>query len=148
MCHSGGGFPEPAVDWLINDSEEPPEGSVRTLAASLPDSHLYNITSHLTINIPKDSSVSCIIKNLSMNETFASTSCERLTAAHSLYQAPNAHRLSTNLWSLLVLRWSAGQPSGDPSIRWRLDVQHGSLCGGWAHGAGRNRLSDSPGQNK
>lgn len=91
VCHSGGGFPEPAVDWLINDSEEPPEGSVRTLAASLPDSHLYNITSHLTINIPKDSSVSCIIKNLSMNETFASTS-------YGVQDSPVVTQASDGVW--------------------------------------------------
>ncbi|XP_026160485.1 ICOS ligand-like [Mastacembelus armatus] len=74
MCQSSGGFPEPAVHWLINDTEEPPEGSVRTLAASQPDSRLYNITSHLKVNISKDSSVSCIIENLFMNETLTSTS--------------------------------------------------------------------------
>ncbi|XP_071343186.1 ICOS ligand-like isoform X2 [Trachinotus anak] len=74
LCHSSGGFPEPAVHWLINDTEEPPEGSVRTLAASLPDSHLYNVTSHLTLNVSKDSRVSCIIENQSMNQTLTSTS--------------------------------------------------------------------------
>ncbi|XP_044216614.1 T-lymphocyte activation antigen CD80-like [Thunnus albacares] len=74
LCQSSGGFPEPAVYWLINDTQEPPEGSVRTLAASLPDSRLYNITSHLTANISKDSSVSCIIENPSMKETLSSTS--------------------------------------------------------------------------
>ncbi|XP_070688852.1 ICOS ligand-like isoform X2 [Pempheris klunzingeri] len=73
-CHSSGGFPEPAVYWLINDTEEPPEGSVRTLAASLPGSHLYNITSHLKVNISKDSSVSCTIENPFTNETLTSTS--------------------------------------------------------------------------
>ncbi|KAG8003482.1 ICOS ligand [Nibea albiflora] len=74
LCHSSGGFPEPAVHWLINHTEKPPEGSVRTQAASLPDSHLYNITSHLMVNISKDSIVSCTIENLSMNETMTSTS--------------------------------------------------------------------------
>lgn len=76
LCHSSGGFPEPKVHWLINYTQEPPEGSVRTIAASLPDSHMYNITSHLMVNISKDSSVSCTIENLSMNETLTSTSCE------------------------------------------------------------------------
>uniref|UniRef100_A0A8C4GRL7 Ig-like domain-containing protein n=1 Tax=Dicentrarchus labrax TaxID=13489 RepID=A0A8C4GRL7_DICLA len=76
LCHSSGGFPEPAVHWRINHTNEPPEGSVRTLALSLPDSHLYNITSHLKVNIPKESMVSCTIENLSMNETLTSTSCE------------------------------------------------------------------------
>ncbi|KAK2835923.1 hypothetical protein Q5P01_016407 [Channa striata] len=74
LCHSSGGFPEPAVYWLIDDTEEPPQGSVRTLTALLPDSHLYNITSHLTVNISQDSSVSCIIENQLMNETLTSTS--------------------------------------------------------------------------
>nr|XP_020459155.1 ICOS ligand-like isoform X2 [Monopterus albus] len=74
VCHSSGGFPEPAVYWLIDDTEEPPEGSVRTLAVSHPDSHLYNITSHLTASISKDSSVSCIIDNKFMNETLTSMS--------------------------------------------------------------------------
>ncbi|XP_029356705.1 ICOS ligand-like [Echeneis naucrates] len=73
-CHSSGGFPEPAVYWLINDTEEPPEGSVRTLAASLPDSQLFNVTSHLTVNVSKDSSVSCIIENPFMNQTLTSKS--------------------------------------------------------------------------
>ncbi|KAM6921154.1 ICOS ligand-like [Xenentodon cancila] len=74
QCHSSGGYPQPAVYWLINNAENPPEGSVRTLAASLPGSHLYNITSHLTVNISNNSSVSCIIENPSMNENLTSTS--------------------------------------------------------------------------
>lgn len=74
LCQTSGGFPEPVVHWLINNTEEPPEGSVRTTAASLPDSNLYNITSQLTVNISKGSSVSCSIKNLLMNETLTSTS--------------------------------------------------------------------------
>uniref|UniRef100_A0A8D3E3I5 Ig-like domain-containing protein n=1 Tax=Scophthalmus maximus TaxID=52904 RepID=A0A8D3E3I5_SCOMX len=57
LCQSGGGFPAPAVHWLIDDTAEPPEGSVWTLATSLPDSRLYNITSRLTVNISRDSSV-------------------------------------------------------------------------------------------
>lgn len=76
FCHSSGGFPEPAVHWLINNTERPPEGSVRTLAASLPDSRLYNITSHLTVNISRDAIVSCTIENQPMNETLTSTSCK------------------------------------------------------------------------
>ncbi|XP_076004726.1 T-lymphocyte activation antigen CD80-like [Genypterus blacodes] len=74
LCHTSGGFPIPVVHWLINDKEEPPQGLVRTLAAPLPDSPLYNITSQLTINISQDTSVSCIIDNRSMNETLTSTS--------------------------------------------------------------------------
>lgn len=72
LCHSTGGYPTPAVYWLINDSEEPPAGSVRTQMTSLPD-NLYNITSHLTLNISHDSIVSCIIDNQSMNQTVMST---------------------------------------------------------------------------
>ncbi|KAM4548256.1 ICOS ligand-like isoform 2-T2 [Odontesthes bonariensis] len=74
LCHSSGGYPQPAVYWLINNTDDPPEGSVTTQAASLPNSSLYNITSHLTVNVSKEASVSCVIKNLSMNETLTSTS--------------------------------------------------------------------------
>lgn len=74
LCQSSGGFPEPAVYWLINDTEQPPEGSVKTRSTSLPDSVLYNITSHLTVQIPKDYSVSCSIQNERMNETLTSKS--------------------------------------------------------------------------
>ncbi|XP_034736718.1 T-lymphocyte activation antigen CD80-like [Etheostoma cragini] len=73
LCHSTGGFPEPAVYWLINNTEEPPEGSVRTLATSHPDSRLYNITSYLTANISQDASVSCIVENLIINQNLTST---------------------------------------------------------------------------
>uniref|UniRef100_UPI0037E8D587 ICOS ligand-like isoform X1 n=2 Tax=Semicossyphus pulcher TaxID=241346 RepID=UPI0037E8D587 len=73
FCQSSRGYPEPAVHWLIDNTSEPPEGSVRTLITSLPDSQLFNISSNLTVNISKDSSVSCIIENPSMNETLSST---------------------------------------------------------------------------
>lgn len=72
-CQSSGGYPKPTVSWLINNTEEPPEGTVRTQAVTL-DSLLYNITSYLMVNISKDISVSCIIKNPFMNETLTSTS--------------------------------------------------------------------------
>ncbi|GAA6217794.1 butyrophilin subfamily 1 member A1-like [Lates japonicus] len=91
LCHSSGGFPEPAVYWLINDTEEPPEGSVRTLAASLPDSQLYNITSQLTVNISKESSVSCIIQNQFMNQTLMSTS-------YGAKGSPMVSRASQSMW--------------------------------------------------
>ncbi|XP_029906432.1 ICOS ligand-like isoform X2 [Myripristis murdjan] len=74
VCQSSGGFPEPEVSWLINKTEQPPNSSVQTQVALLPDSSLYNITSHLTINISQDTSVSCIIENQPMNETLTSTS--------------------------------------------------------------------------
>uniref|UniRef100_A0A8C5G745 Ig-like domain-containing protein n=1 Tax=Gouania willdenowi TaxID=441366 RepID=A0A8C5G745_GOUWI len=80
LCQSSGGYPEPRVYWIINDTDEPPDGSVRTQKQQLPDSNLYNITSHMTVNISKEASVSCIIQNLPMNETFTSTICESLTA--------------------------------------------------------------------
>ncbi|XP_042371253.1 T-lymphocyte activation antigen CD80-like [Plectropomus leopardus] len=73
LCQSSGGFPEPAVYWLINNTEEPPEGSVMTKVAPLPNTNLYNVTSLLTVNVSKDDSVSCVIQNLSMNETLSST---------------------------------------------------------------------------
>ncbi|XP_028301174.1 ICOS ligand-like [Gouania willdenowi] len=73
LCQSSGGYPEPRVYWIINDTDEPPDGSVRTQKQQLPDSNLYNITSHMTVNISKEASVSCIIQNLPMNETFTST---------------------------------------------------------------------------
>ncbi|XP_008279496.1 ICOS ligand-like [Stegastes partitus] len=90
-CRSSGGYPQPAVYWLINDTEEPPEGSVRTLAASLPDSHLFNITSHLTVNVSRDSSVTCVIENQSMNETLTSTS-------YGVPSGPVASRASEAMW--------------------------------------------------
>ncbi|XP_069006897.1 ICOS ligand-like [Embiotoca jacksoni] len=91
LCHSSGGYPRPAVYWLINNTEEPPEGSVRTLAASLPDSHLYNITSHLTLNISKDSSVSCVIENMPMNQNLTSTS-------YGVQSGPVIGRASEAMW--------------------------------------------------
>lgn len=90
-CQSSGGYPQPAVYWLINDTDEPPEGSVRTQAASLPDSHLYNITSHLTVNISRGSSVTCIIQNPSMNETLTSTS-------YGTPSGPVVSRASEAMW--------------------------------------------------
>ncbi|KAM9384701.1 ICOS ligand-like isoform 2-T2 [Pholidichthys leucotaenia] len=69
LCHSSGGYPLPTVYWLINDTEEPPEGSVRTQAVWLPESVLYNVTSLLTVNISQDDSVSCVIENPSINQT-------------------------------------------------------------------------------
>lgn len=74
MCHSTGGFPEPTVYWLINDTEQPPEDAVRTETTSLPDSSLYNITSLLTVNVSKDDRVSCSIENKRINETLTSKS--------------------------------------------------------------------------
>uniref|UniRef100_A0A3B3IA54 Ig-like domain-containing protein n=1 Tax=Oryzias latipes TaxID=8090 RepID=A0A3B3IA54_ORYLA len=72
LCLSGGGYPEPVVTWLISDSLKPPEGS------------LYNVTSYLTVNISKDSSVTCIIENPSMNESLRVTRCESLLKGRAL----------------------------------------------------------------
>lgn len=74
LCQSSGGFPEPTVYWLINDTEQPPEGSVWTDSAPLSDSSLYNVTSQLTVNISTEDSVSCHIQNQWMNETLISKS--------------------------------------------------------------------------
>lgn len=75
-CHSSGGFPEPRVRWLINNTAEPPEGSVRTVSVRLPDSRLYNVSSYLKVNISKALSVSCTVENALTNESFTSTSRE------------------------------------------------------------------------
>ncbi|XP_040039560.2 uncharacterized protein LOC120823557 [Gasterosteus aculeatus] len=72
-CHSSGGFPEPAVYWLLNDTEDPPGGSVWTLAAALPRSLLYNVTSRLTLNVSDDASVSCVVENAALGENLTST---------------------------------------------------------------------------
>lgn len=77
FCLSAGGSPEPRVRWLINGTSEPPEGSVKTVAAPLPGSYLYNVSSYLKANVSKAVSVSCAVENALMNETLTSTSCER-----------------------------------------------------------------------
>ncbi|XP_068448942.1 ICOS ligand-like [Clinocottus analis] len=70
-CESGGGFPEPAVFWLV-DGGAAPEDAVSTRAAALPDSHRYNVTSRLTLNVSGDASVACVVQNPSTNETLTS----------------------------------------------------------------------------
>ncbi|CAN9500256.1 unnamed protein product [Ophioblennius macclurei] len=90
LCRSSGGYPEPAVTWLINHTEVPPEGAVRTLATAL-DSLLYNITSYLEVNVSKDSSVSCIIRNPSTNETLTSTN-------YGVSGGPTVSRASDAMW--------------------------------------------------
>ncbi|KAM9762024.1 T-lymphocyte activation antigen CD80-like [Menidia menidia] len=91
LCQSSGGYPQPALYWLINDSEEPPEGSVMTQAVSLLDSSLYNVTGHLTVNISQDASVSCVIENRSTNETLTSKS-------YGVNGAPVVRRASAAMW--------------------------------------------------
>ncbi|KAL6107621.1 uncharacterized protein ACO6RY_18351 [Pungitius sinensis] len=73
-CHSSGGFPKPAVYWLLNDTEDPPGGSVRTQAAALPHSLLYNVSSRLTLHGAGGASVSCVVENAVLNENLTSTS--------------------------------------------------------------------------
>lgn len=90
LCQSSGGYPKPMVSWLINNTEDPPEGAVRTQAVTL-DSLLYNITSYLMVNISKDASVSCIIKNPFMNETMISTS-------YGVNGGPTVSRASEAMW--------------------------------------------------
>ncbi|XP_054458050.1 uncharacterized protein LOC129094061 [Anoplopoma fimbria] len=72
-CHSSGGFPEPKVYWFINDTNDPPDGSVRTLVAELPDSLLFNVTSRLTLNVSEGASVSCVVENPSTKESLRAT---------------------------------------------------------------------------
>ncbi|KAM8746320.1 CD276 antigen-like [Acanthopagrus schlegelii] len=91
LCRASGGFPEPAVNWLINFTQDPPEGSVQTQATLLPDSYLYNITSHLTANISKESTVSCIVENPTLNQTTTSTS-------YGVKGSPVVVRASDALW--------------------------------------------------
>ncbi|XP_015246965.1 PREDICTED: ICOS ligand-like [Cyprinodon variegatus] len=86
LCHSSGGYPQPLVHWIINDSQEPPNGSVETQA--LIDSHLYNLTSHLTLNFSSPATVSCTIENQSMNET--------LTSKYG--ETPKVRRASEGMW--------------------------------------------------
>lgn len=49
---------------------------MRTVAEPLPDSYLYNITSHLSVNISSSTRVSCTIENMSTRERETATSCE------------------------------------------------------------------------
>ncbi|XP_062306617.1 ICOS ligand-like [Osmerus eperlanus] len=91
LCHSRGGFPKPAVRWRINETVRPPEGSVWTDFALLPESQLYNITSLLVVNISQDVSVSCSIENPSMNETLTSIS-------NGVQPSPVVGRATEALW--------------------------------------------------
>ena len=93
LCHSRGGFPKPVVRWRINETVQPPEGSVWTDFALLPESQLYNITSLLVVNISQDVSVSCSIENPSMNETLTSTSSEYV---NNLTQGFKRHENATS----------------------------------------------------
>ncbi|KAL2090003.1 hypothetical protein ACEWY4_014691 [Coilia grayii] len=72
-CHSRGGYPQPTLHWLINSTEMPPTGSVRTYTQPLEDSELFNITSTLTVTISMGLPVMCAIENHILNETFSTT---------------------------------------------------------------------------
>lgn len=89
LCQTSGGYPQPVVYWLVN-SQEPPNGSVWTEAEELPGSHLYNITSQLTVNISKDVTVSCTVDNPPMNET--------LTFKYRESRNPVVRRASEGMW--------------------------------------------------
>ncbi|XP_062412341.1 ICOS ligand-like [Sardina pilchardus] len=71
VCHSRGGYPQPALHWFINSTDQPPAGSVRTYAQPLQDSELYNITSVLTVSIAAHLPVTCTVENRILNETFS-----------------------------------------------------------------------------
>uniref|UniRef100_A0A3Q2E846 Ig-like domain-containing protein n=1 Tax=Cyprinodon variegatus TaxID=28743 RepID=A0A3Q2E846_CYPVA len=134
LCHSSGGYPQPLVHWIINDSQEPPNGSVETQA--LIDSHLYNLTSHLTLNFSSPATVSCTIENQSMNETLTSK-CESLSGARS---DPEALLHINHLCFCLVRR--RRDPQGEAGVRGHVDLQHRPVRGGRPHGDSRVVLSD------
>nr|XP_057929932.1 ICOS ligand-like [Doryrhamphus excisus] len=91
LCHSAGGFPEPVVHWLVDGgAPEAGGGSVKTLVGLLPDSHLYNVTSYLTINI-SNTNVSCVIENPPMNENLTSST-------HAVWSGPVVSRATKAMW--------------------------------------------------
>lgn len=76
VCHSRGGYPKPILHWLINSTDKPPPGSVKTYEQPLQDSELFNITSIMTVSIDKHVPVTCAIENRILNETFSTVNCE------------------------------------------------------------------------
>ncbi|XP_061680376.1 V-set domain-containing T-cell activation inhibitor 1-like isoform X2 [Syngnathoides biaculeatus] len=91
QCDTGGGFPEPVVSWLIDEGvREVPEGSVETLVELRPDSHLYYVTSYLTVNVT-DTNVSCVVRNTATNLSLASTT-------HAVWHGPVVTRATDALW--------------------------------------------------
>lgn len=89
LCLATGGYPKPSVYWLINNTLEPPKGSVRTHTEFDLYSHFFNVTSNLTISFSKHDNVSCIVENLSMNETLRYT-CKLFTGDYPR-NAPAPH---------------------------------------------------------
>ncbi|KAM9797722.1 T-lymphocyte activation antigen CD80-like isoform X4 [Syngnathus typhle] len=127
QCDSGGGFPKPVLDWLIDDgAQEIPEGSVQTQVELREDSRLYHITSYLSVNVT-DNNVSCVVHNTLLNQTLTST---------------------TRMWDVTAGgkgRCGVAWPRGDPGQRRPVGIQHGSVrCGGYHGGRGLG-LPDPPG---
>ncbi|XP_072540484.1 ICOS ligand-like [Salminus brasiliensis] len=94
VCQSRSGFPEPAVHWYINHSQHPPVKAVTTYANTLPHSQLYNITSVLYADIPRDTTVSCAIENLLLNETLT-------TVSYGVESSPRHN--SSFIWILSIM---------------------------------------------
>ncbi|XP_057697370.1 T-lymphocyte activation antigen CD80-like isoform X1 [Corythoichthys intestinalis] len=91
QCHSSGGFPAPSVIWLIDGvSLETSTDSAQTLLEQHPDSHLYDVTSYLTVNVT-DTNVSCVIRNDAIDQTLTSTT-------HAVWHGPVVTRASDALW--------------------------------------------------
>ncbi|XP_049575175.1 ICOS ligand isoform X2 [Syngnathus scovelli] len=91
QCDSGGGFPEPVVDWLIDDgAQEIPEGSVQTQVELREDSRLYSVTSYLSVNVTNNN-VSCVVHNTLLNQTLTSTT-------YAVWHGPVVTRAKDALW--------------------------------------------------
>ncbi|XP_051928902.1 uncharacterized protein LOC127605450 isoform X1 [Hippocampus zosterae] len=99
QCDSGGGFPEPVVDWLIDGgAQETAPGSVQTQVELRPDSRLYYVTSYLRVNVT-DTNVSCVIHNLAINQTLTSTTrMWNVTVGDAVWHGPVVTRATDSLW--------------------------------------------------
>ncbi|KAM9797723.1 T-lymphocyte activation antigen CD80-like isoform X5 [Syngnathus typhle] len=99
QCDSGGGFPKPVLDWLIDDgAQEIPEGSVQTQVELREDSRLYHITSYLSVNVT-DNNVSCVVHNTLLNQTLTSTTrMWDVTAGDAVWHGPVVTRARDALW--------------------------------------------------
>ncbi|XP_061894419.1 butyrophilin-like protein 2 [Entelurus aequoreus] len=124
LCHATGGFPEPALYWLVDG--DAPEGSVRTEMEALPDSGLYNVTSYLTINV-SDANVSCVIQNPPMNQTLTATTHTRVSAGDQCVLGIVGRPLS------LPCFYPDAANSTHASVEWRRDGQV-VLGSSWAGG--------------
>ncbi|XP_036397096.1 ICOS ligand-like isoform X2 [Megalops cyprinoides] len=90
-CHSSGGFPEPAVHWFLDQTEQHALDSAHTQSTLIPDSGLYDVTSVLLVNVTQDTTVSCAIENLLLNETLESLS-------YGVEASPVVGRASQAMW--------------------------------------------------